>query len=84
VLLQQARLSGVIAWLWFGQTGISLVLGVAMLVKLLTAAISWPLIPLVLHRVGIAPALSGPVVLTTVTDVVGFTSVPGLATIFLL
>jgi magnesium transporter len=55
-----------------------------MLVKLLTAAISWPLIPLVLHRVGIAPALSGPVVLTTVTDVVGFTSVPGLATIFLL
>ena len=84
MVLQEARLSGVIAWQWFGQIGISFVLGVATLVNLLTAAISGLLIPLILHRVGIDPARSGSVVLTTITDVVGFMSFLGLATIFLL
>jgi len=48
------------------------------------AALSGVLIPVVLTRMGIDPALSGAVVLTTVTDVVGFLSFLGLATLFLL
>lgn len=79
-----ALVVGVLAWLWFGHWGISLILGVAMIVNLFTAAASGLAIPLVLRRLGMDPALSGSVVLTTVTDVVGFMSFLGLATIFLL
>lgn len=75
---------GVIAWLWFGQYAIGLILGAAMLISLVVAATSGLAIPLVLKRLGLDPALSGSVVLTTVTDVVGFLSFLGLATIFLL
>ena len=79
-----AAVVGVIAWLWFGQIGISLILGVAMVINLLVAAVSGLAIPLVLDRLGLDPALSGSVVLTTVTDVVGFMSFLGMATLFLL
>ena len=79
-----ALVVGVIAWLWFGQLGIALVLGISMVINLLTAASSGLAIPLIMDRFGIDPALSGSVVLTTVTDVVGFMSFLGLATIFLL
>jgi magnesium transporter len=79
-----ALVVGVIAWLWFHQVGIALVLGIAMSINLLTAAVSGLAIPLILRRMGIDPALSGSVILTTVTDVVGFLAFLGLATIFLL
>jgi magnesium transporter len=79
-----ALVVNLIAWLRFGQLGISLILGAAMIISLLIAAISGLVIPLILHRLGIDPALSGSVVLTTVTDVVGFLSFLGLATLFLL
>ena len=75
---------GVIAWFWFGQAGIALILGVAMVINLLAAAASGLAIPLILKRLGLDPALSGSVILTTVTDVVGFMSFLGLATLFLL
>ncbi len=75
---------GVIAWLWFNQIGISLVLGAAMIINLAVAAIFGLTIPLVLDKLGIDAALSGSVVLTTVTDVVGFMSFLGLATLFLI
>ena len=75
---------GIIAWLWFGQIGISLILGVAMVINLLVAAVCGLAIPLILERFGQDPALSGSVVLTTVTDVVGFMSFLGMATLFLL
>jgi magnesium transporter len=75
---------GIVAWLWFDNAGISLVLGVAMVINLLVAAVFGLAIPLILDRVGLDPALSGSVVLTTVTDVVGFMSFLGLATLFLL
>ncbi|HXK58178.1 MAG TPA: magnesium transporter, partial [Gammaproteobacteria bacterium] len=68
----------------FGQIGISLILGVAMVINLLVAAVSGLAIPLILDRLGLDPALSGSVVLTTVTDVVGFMSFLGMATLFLL
>jgi magnesium transporter len=79
-----ALVVGLIAWLWFGQLGIALVLGAAMIVNLLVAAASGLAVPLILERLGLDPALSGSVVLTTVTDVVGFLSFLGLATLFLL
>lgn len=75
---------GAIAWLWFNQIGNALILGGAMIINLLVAAISGLAIPLVLRRLGIDPALSGSVVLTTVTGVVGFMSFLVMATIFLL
>ncbi|MET0104658.1 MAG: magnesium transporter [Sedimenticola sp.] len=79
-----ALVVGAVAWFWFGDWGISLVLGAAMIINLLTAAVSGLVIPLVLQRMGLDPALSGSVILTTVTDVVGFMSFLGLATWLLL
>ena len=54
------------------------------MLNLLCAAVSGLLIPLLLRRVGVDPALAGSVILTTVTDVVGFLAFLGLATLFLL
>lgn len=73
-----------LAVLWFGDWGIGAVLGVAILVNLLCAALAGWGIPLLLARMGIDPALAGSVILTTVTDVVGFFAFLGLATLLLL
>jgi magnesium transporter len=75
---------GAVTQLWFGRWGISLVIGAAMVLNLFVAALSGVLIPLVLKRLGLDPALSGVVALTTVTDVVGFMTFLGLATWLLL
>ena len=56
----------------------------AIVINLIAAAVSGIAIPLILQRINIDPALSGAVILTTVTDVVGFMSFLGLATYFLL
>ncbi|MCB1800718.1 MAG: magnesium transporter [Gammaproteobacteria bacterium] len=72
------------AFVWFGSAGIALTIGVAMIINLLVAALSGVTIPLLLDRLGIDPALSGAVILTTVTDIVGFLSFLGLATLILL
>ena len=73
-----------IALIWFDSYGIGAVIGVALLINMIVAAFSGIVIPLVLDKMGIDPALSGSVVLTTVTDVVGFMTFLGLATAFLL
>ncbi len=73
-----------IAGVWFQNITIALLIGVAITINLLFAAISGALLPLLLHRVGIDPALAGSVLLTTVTDVVGFLAFLGLATLFLI
>lgn len=74
----------VVAWLWFQSAGLAAIIAVAMILNLLIAALSGIVVPMVLHRFGIDPALSGAVILTTVTDVVGFLSFLGLATLFLI
>ena len=74
----------VIAVIWFGSYGIGAVIGAALIINMVIAAFSGIVIPLVLDKLGIDPALSGSVVLTTVTDVVGFMAFLGLATVFLL
>lgn len=79
-----ALVVALIAQLWFQDAKIALIIGVAITINLLTAAFSGAILPLVLQRLGIDPALAGGVILTTVTDVVGFLSFLGLATIFLM
>jgi len=73
-----------IALAWFGNTDIALIIAAAITINLLAATFSGALLPLLLDRIGIDPALAGGVILTTVTDVVGFLAFLGLATIFLL
>jgi magnesium transporter len=74
-----ALVVGVIAGLWFDNMQIAWILGLAMVVNLITAAVMGTVIPLLLRRLGIDPALAGSVVLTTFTDVVGFMSFLGVA-----
>ena len=73
-----------VAYLWFWDAGIAVVIAVATILNLFAAALSGIWIPLLLNRMGIDPALSGAVILTTVTDIIGFLSFLGLATVFLL
>jgi len=72
-----------VAGVWFHSAGIAIVIAVAITINLLFAALTGALLPLLLERLGIDPALAGSVLLTTVTDVVGFVSFLGLATLFL-
>jgi magnesium transporter len=74
---------GAIAQLWFADLRISAVIASAIGINLLTAAFCGVMIPLTLRRFSIDPALAGGVVLTTVTDCVGFLAFLGLATIVL-
>ncbi|UTW09918.1 magnesium transporter [Pseudomonas benzenivorans] len=69
---------------WFGHWGLGAVLGSAILINLLCAALAGWGIPLLLERMGIDPALAGSVILTTVTDIVGFFAFLGLASLLLL
>ncbi|MBK1648428.1 magnesium transporter [Rhabdochromatium marinum] len=75
---------GVIALLWFGNRDIAYIIATAIAINLLAATFTGALLPLLLNRLGIDPALAGGVILTTVTDVVGFMAFLGLATVFLL
>jgi magnesium transporter len=79
-----ALVVAVITALWFGSYGIGAVIAAAMVINMSVAAFAGILVPLLLDRMGIDPALSGSVVLTTVTDVVGFMTFLGLGTVFLL
>lgn len=73
---------GVAASLWFNDPTIGVVIASAMIITLVSAALAGTLLPLFLSRMKIDPAIAGGVMLTTVTDVIGFMSFLGLATIF--
>lgn len=73
-----------VAGVWFQSASIGALLGIAMVINLVCAAFAGASIPLLLQKLGIDPALAGGVLLTTVTDVVGFMAFLGLATIFLM
>ncbi|HEC16579.1 MAG TPA: magnesium transporter [Sedimenticola sp.] len=79
-----ALVVGVVAGAWFNSTDIALLIAAALTINLLFAAFTGAALPLLLDRLGIDPALAGGVLLTTVTDVVGFLAFLGLATLFLL
>ncbi|ORU91985.1 MAG: magnesium transporter [Cycloclasticus sp. symbiont of Bathymodiolus heckerae] len=73
----------VITALWFDSQALGLLIGAALIINLVFAALAGATIPLTLKRMNIDPAIAGGVILTTVTDVIGFFSFLGLATIFL-
>ena len=78
-----AAVVATIAGIWFHSVDIGALIAVALTVNLLLAAFTGALLPLILDRLGIDPALAGSVLLTTVTDVVGFLAFLGLASLFL-
>jgi magnesium transporter len=77
-----AVITGVAAYAWFRVPDLGLVIGLAMVCNLIAAALGGILIPLVLERSGADPAVSSGVFVTTVTDVVGFFSFLGIATLW--
>ena len=79
-----ALVIGVIAWLWFQIPLLGVVIGLSMIINLLMAGFFGAIIPLALKWLNIDPAIGSTVILTTVTDVVGFFSFLGLAKIILL
>ncbi|MCH9697052.1 MAG: magnesium transporter [Gammaproteobacteria bacterium] len=79
-----ALVIGLAAGLWFQSQMIGIVIASAIAINILAAALAGVLIPILLNRFKIDPALSGSVILTTVTDVVGFVTFLGLGTYLLL
>lgn len=75
---------GTITYFWFNNAALSLVIALAILLNLLTASASGVVIPAILNKLNIDPALSGSVILTTVTDIVGFVVFLGLGSLLLL
>jgi magnesium transporter len=73
----------VVTILWFGTWKIAAIIGAATAINLLVAAIVGVVVPLVLQRLRIDPALSAGVILTTFTDCIGFATLLGLGTLFL-
>jgi magnesium transporter len=69
---------------WYHDWRLGAVIGAAMICNLVAAALAGTLIPLGLEKLGVDPAVSSTVFLTTVTDVIGFLAFLGLATVFLL
>lgn len=69
---------------WFNDPTIGMVIALAVVINLVAAAVAGASLPMILRYFGIDPAIAGSVVLTTITDVVGFMAFLGLATLFYL
>ncbi len=85
-MLNGLLIGGIVAlatWAWFRDGELALVIFAAMVINLMSAASAGVLVPLALKRMRLDPALAGGVILTTVTDVMGFFSFLGLATLVL-
>jgi magnesium transporter len=79
-----AIIMGIIAYIWFDKGMLGVVIGLSMIINLFMAGFFGSVIPLFLKRIGVDPAIGSTVILTTVTDVVGFFSFLGLASLILL
>jgi len=77
-----AVVMGGVAALWFDDFLIAIIISAAMTINLIVAAVAGAAIPIILKSCKTDPALAGTVALTTITDVVGFLSFLGLATLF--
>ena len=75
-----AATTALVAYIWMRSLGLSVVIGVSMVISMIIAGASGALIPIILKAVGQDPAQSSSIILTTVTDVIGFLSFLGLAT----
>jgi magnesium transporter len=79
-----AIIMGIIASVWFNEGMLGIVIALSIIVNLFMAGFFGATIPLLLKKIDIDPAIGSTVILTTITDVVGFFSFLGLATIILL
>lgn len=79
-----ALIMGIIASIWFDKGMLGVVIAMSMIINLLSAGFFGSMVPLLLNKLDIDPAIGSTVILTTVTDVVGFFSFLGLATLILL
>jgi magnesium transporter len=79
-----ALVIGIVAAVWFDSVLLGLVIGAAIVANICAAALSGVLIPVLLDKLKLDPALSGSVILTTVTDIIGFVAFLGLGTLILL
>ncbi|MDF1872420.1 magnesium transporter [Vannielia sp.] len=79
-----AVMMGLVGWAWFGTPMLGVVLALAMVINLVVAGLAGILVPVVLERMNVDPALASGAFVTTVTDVVGFFAFLGLATMLLL
>lgn len=79
-----AVVMGTLTWAWYGDPALGGVLGAAMIINMIVAALAGILIPIWLEKLGADPALASAVFVTTVTDVVGFLAFLGLAALVLL
>ena len=79
-----AVIVGCLVSLWFNDWDMGIIIGLAMAINLMAAALAGTILPVLLRSLKIDPALAGSVILTTITDVVGFVSFLGLAAVFLI
>jgi magnesium transporter len=79
-----AVVMGIVGLIWFGSPALGYVIAVAMVINLVVAGLAGTVIPVVLDRIGVDPALASGAFVTTVTDVVGFFAFLGLAGMVLL
>jgi len=79
-----AIIMGIIASVWFDKGMLGIVIALSMIINLLSAGLFGSMVPLLLKKLNVDPAIGSTVILTTVTDIVGFFSFLGLATLILL
>ncbi|QBQ54115.1 magnesium transporter [Nitrosococcus wardiae] len=79
-----ALVIGIVSATWFKGVELGILIGAAIIINLVFAALSGVVVPLFLRRIGADPALAGGVLLTTITDVVGFMAFLGFATLYLI
>ncbi len=75
-------MTGLVASIWFGIWGLGVVIALALLTNLVAGALGGILVPLVLDRADIDPAVSSGAFVTTATDVVGYSAFLGIATLW--
>ena len=78
-----AAVMAVVSIVWYQNYGLAAIVAAAMLVNISVSAAAGVLLPVLLQKIGIDPALAGGVSLTTITDVVGFLAILGIAAVFL-
>lgn len=76
-----AAICAVGVYLWSGSSGLTLIMTIAMITSMVVAGIAGAMVPMVLVRFGLDPAASSSIVLTTITDIAGFFSFLGIATL---
>ncbi|MBU28116.1 MAG: magnesium transporter [Flavobacteriales bacterium] len=77
-------LVGLVTYFWFNEITLALLISFALIINLVSSVIAGVFVPIILRSLNQDPAISGSVVVTTVTDVIGFLSFLGLATVFLI